>query len=419
MECVNARIPYTKWRLHAFRQLLATSRPLTAQAASRGISTARQNESNESSSETEEDNSGPKPIPPSQRLPQSPLFRHPRHREKTRKRRATTEEEANLRKNPWAVMLASPPRMCTITAARLPSDLLGTWGLVRQPDEEKLYMMPVGLLRDSSHGKKTQIPDSSPEATIADPLGSANTQVASPEEDSPLQPVVPDSQVNSAGRELLLRITELLPLLRCITPPLVRNRGTGRSKRNAMSRLIPFRWKQPTGPITAHVEKQISWSEDMPDVVLYGMRSRVIEKLGAVLEKYKRVGTPNGVWRALDLPVYSDVALEEVLGSLDSFERMEGGAVLLLGSELSVAAGDVSNSKVALESVALTQTGSKVPVFDLSVLFSESDLEKLRESHGQLQHKALFFRPEDQIGIEAMVALWKLKRLLAAGDIST
>ncbi|KAJ5555643.1 hypothetical protein N7535_008076 [Penicillium sp. DV-2018c] len=418
MECVCARIPYTTWRLQAFRQLLATSRPLTAHAARRGISNARQNKSNETPSEAENNHSDPKSIPPSQLLPQSPLFRQSRRGEKNRKRRSTTEEEAHLRKNPWAVMLASPIRMCSITAARLPSDLLGTWGLVQQPGEEKMYMMPVGLLRDSSHGKKTQTPESSPEAAIADNPESAKPQAASPEEDSQLQSVVPDSRPERAGRELLLRIAELLPLLRCITPPLVRNKGTGRGKRSAMSRLIPFRWKRPTGPITTQTEKQISWSEDMPDVVLYGMRNQVMEKFSAVLEKYKRVGTANGVWRALDLPVYSDVALEEALGSLDSFERMECGAVLLLDSKKPAAAGDASNSKVVLESVTLSQTKSKVPVFDLSVLFSESDLMKLRESHGQLRHNALFFRPEDQIGIDGMIALWKLKRLLAGGDIS-
>jgi hypothetical protein len=419
MECVSARIPYTKWRLRAFRQLLATSRPLTAQATSRGISTARENESNETPSESDTDISDPKPIPPSQRLPQSPLFTHPRRGEKNRKRRPTTPEDADLRKNPWAVMLASPTRMCTVTAARLPSDLLGTWGLVQQPDAEKLYMMPVGLLRDSSHGKKTQAPDSSPEAAIADQPESAKTKITSPEEGSPLEAVVPDTRIKRAGHELLIRIADLLPLLRSITPPLVKNRGVGRARKNAMSRLVPFRWRHPTGPITAHEEKQLSWSQDMPDVVLYCMRNQVIEKLGAVLEKYKRVGTPNGVWRALDLPVLSDAALKEALGSLDSFERMECGAVLLLGSNQPVAAGDVSNSNMSLESIALAQTGSKVPIFDLSVLFSESGLKSLRESHGQLQHNALFFRPEEQIGIEAMIALWKLKRLLAGGDIPT
>ena len=69
-----------------------------------------------------------------------------------------------------------------------------------------------------------------------------------------------------------------------------------------------------------------------------------------------------------------------------------------------------------MDSVALTQTGSKVPVFDLSVLLSESDIKKLRESHGQFQHTALFFRPEEQLGIDAMISLWKIKRLLDGVD---
>jgi hypothetical protein len=57
-------------------------------------------------------------------------------------------------------------------------------------------------------------------------------------------------------------------------------------------------------------------------------------------------------------------------------------------------------------------------VFDLSVLFSESDINKLRESHAQFQHTALFFRPEDKLGIDAMISLWKIKRLLHGVDLT-
>ncbi|KAI2707609.1 hypothetical protein CBS147332_6667 [Penicillium roqueforti] len=411
MECVGTRIPYAKWRLSAFRQLLATSH---AQAVNRGIATSRKtNQPNETTLEKETDNSTPDTAPPSQRLPQSPLLTHPRSGiEKNRKRRPTTQEEADLLKNPWALMLASPARMCSVTGARLPSALLGTWGLIRQPTSDELYMIPVGLLQDSLQSNKTKNLSSSPEPTIPDQQETKPMAIQGQEKGPLIASPIPKSSDKRTGRQLVIRIAELLPLIRSISVPLSRKGG----KRPAIMRLLPFRWKHPQGPVKANDEKRIVWSKDTPKLMLRSMRDVVVKKLSAVLEKYKRVDTSNGVWKALDLPEYSDAALKEALGSLESFERMECGAVLLLGSQDSAAAGHGSQSSSSLDSVALKQTGSKVPVFDLSVLLSESDINKLRESHGQFQHTALFFRPEEQLGIDAMISLWKIKRLLNGVD---
>ncbi|CAG7951560.1 unnamed protein product [Penicillium nalgiovense] len=415
MECVGTRIPYAKWRLNAFRQLLATSH---VQAVSRGISTSRQTDQlNEAMLETKKGNSSPDTVPPSQRLPQSPLLTLSRPgAERNRKRRPTKQEEADLLKNPWALMLASPPRMCSVTGARLPSALLGTWGLVRQPDSDKLYMMPVGLLQDSLQSDKTKNLGSSLKPTIPSQHESLATGIQCQEEDSLDESPIPTSPDKQTGRQLVLRIAELLPLLRSISVPLSLSKKGG--KKSSIMRLLPFRWKHPQGPVTAHEEKKIVWSEDMPELTLRSMRGFVVKKLGAVLEKYKRVGTSNGVWRALDLPEYSDAALQDAVESLERFDRMECGGVLLLGSRNSAAAGYTTPSSVSLDSVALPQTGAKVPVFDLSVLFSESDINKLRESHAQFQHTALFFRPEDKLGIDAMISLWKTKRLLQGVDLT-
>ncbi|KAF3023920.1 hypothetical protein E8E15_007479 [Penicillium rubens] len=413
MECVGTRIPYAKWRLNAFRQLLAISH---AQAVSRGISTSRQTDQpKEAMLETKTGNSSPDTVPPSQRLPQSPLLTRSRHgAEKNRKRRPTKQEEADLLKNPWALMLASPPRMCSVTAARLPSALMGTWGLVRQPDSDKLYMMPVGLLQDSLQSDKTKNLSSSSKPTIPSQQESLASEMQGQEEDPLDESPIPTSPDKQTGRQLVLRIAELLPLLQSISVPLSLSRKGG--KKSSIMRLLPFRWKHPQGPVTAHEEKKIIWSEDMPELTLRSMRGFVVKKLGIVLEKYKRVGTPNGVWRALDLPEYSDAALKEALGSLELFDRMECGGVLLLGAKDSAAAGSTSSPSDSLDSVLLPQTGSKVPVFDLPVLFSESDINKLRESHAQFQHTALFFRPEDKLGVDAMISLWKIKRLLHGFD---
>ncbi|KAJ5154242.1 uncharacterized protein N7500_009681 [Penicillium coprophilum] len=412
MECGGTRIPYAKWRLSAFRRLLATSH----QAVSRGISTSRQSDQfNETTLKAKTNNSNLKSVPPSQRLPQSPLITRPRSgTEKNRKRRPTAQEEADLLKNPWAVMLASPARMCSVTGARLPSALLGTWGLVRQPNTDELYMMPVGLLQDSLQSNKAHNLSSSPEPIIPAQVETPMVEVQGREEDTLDASPIPTSPDKQTGRQLVLRIAELLPLIRSISVPLSKKGG----KRPAIMRLLPFRWKHPQGPVTAHEEKKIIWSANTPEIMLQGMRGVVVKKLSAVLEKYKRIGTSNGVWRSLDLAEYSDTALKGALGGLERFDRMECGAVLLLGPRNLAAPGDTSQPSCSLDSVALTQTGSKVPVFDLSVLFAESDIQTLRASHAHFQHPAVFFRPEDQLGTDAMISLWKMKRLLDNVDLA-
>jgi hypothetical protein len=221
---------------------------------------------------------------------------------------------------------------------------------------------------------------------------------------------LPAARNKHTGRQLVLRITELLPLIRCITEPLSKKSA----KKPPVARLLPFRWKHPQGPVTTSEEKKLLWLGNSPEILLQGMRRDVCKKLGVALAKYKRVGTPNGVWKALDLPEYSDAGLADGLGQLEMFDRIQSGGVLLLGSDSPVGG---SQANISLDSVTLSQTGSNVPVFDLSALLSVSDLQALREAHEQFKHSALFFRPDDKMGIDAMVSLWKIKRLLGDTDL--
>ncbi|KAJ5306486.1 hypothetical protein PENANT_c031G10528 [Penicillium antarcticum] len=420
MECLHSRIPYAKWRLHAFQQLLASSRlPATAHATKRSISTTprRQNKSAHDApafERTNINNATSDTLPPSKRLPQSPLITHPRPGpEKNRKRRPTMHETDQLSKNPWAVALASPIRMCGVTGARLPTALLGKWGLVQQQETEQLHFMPVGLMQDLLQNNRPPNSNHSDILATVDVKGQQSELDVSSENKSPTvdtpSPLV--QQNNKQGRQLLLRITELLPLLRSISAPLSRKSG----KKPAVLKLLPFRWKHPQGPIKASEEQKLNWMSNAPDIVLQSMRNVVYRKLDAASTKFKRLGKPNGVWRAVDLHEYSESAVEDALGCLKPFERMECGGLLLLGSN---ADGLASQSSVPCpDSVTLPQTESKVPVFDLSSLLSESDLIQLRESHPQFQRTALFFRPDEEVTIDAMIYLWKLKRLLVKLDL--
>lgn len=364
------------------------------------MSTSRNNQLNEAAPTQQTGLPDLPPVPPSQRLPQSPVVTHPRSTAgKNRKPRVTPEEMSRLGKNPWAVLLASPIRACVVTGARLPSDLLGTWGLVRQPSTDTSVMMPVGLMQDSLQSSKPS------QAGLED----GNEDLSSSGTPSP--PIIPNRK---PARPLVIRITELLPLIRSISVAL----GKTKWKRPPIMKLLSFRWKAPNGPITPDDELKLRWLKNTPEILLQGMRADVCKKLGYVFGKYKHVDTKNHVWSSLDLSEYSDAALGEALGKLEPFERMECGGVLLLGPKSAASPEDGVQAKSSLDTCDLLQTGSNVPVFDLSVLLSDSDLQTLRESHGQFAHNALFFRPDDKAGIMAMMSLWKIKRLLAGVDMS-
>lgn len=398
MECSRHRVSFATWRLHVFRQLLVTSHQ--SHITQRSIASSAELH-NEASSEIEATvNTETKRIPPSQRLRQSPLITHPRNEpKKNRKRLPTREDLEPLAKNPWAVALASPVRLCSITGAKLPRALLGEWGLVQGPNMDRFYMLPVGLLKDSLAGQDT--PGSTSMNQDKSPGTEASTQY---EKEVGNDPGVKSLHNKQPGRQLVLRMVDRLPLLRKISPPLER----GSSKRPAVAKLLPFRWKHPYGPITAREEKSMVWRENMPEYVLRHMQMDVARKLERTCKRHSRIGAANGVWNVLEMQEYSDAALEDALRRLGLVGRAECGAVLLLGP--------FPEGTSFSETVMLPQAQSTIPVFDISSLLSEPGLQMLRGTAApQFQHTALLFRPDDRMSIETMLSLWKLKQFLAEG----
>lgn len=144
----------------------------------------------------------------------------------------------------------------------------------------------------------------------------------------------------------------------------------------------------------------------MADYVLQLRRSDVVKKLERAQRRYARLDIPGGVWSVLDIQELSISALEDALKGLGPFDRMTSGAVLLLAT--------LSDGKLCPETVFNPSTQSQVPVFDLSTLLSESDLARLRDMEApHFQNSALFFIPDDRLGVEAVLSLWKLQRFMA------
>lgn len=376
MECAGHRLSFATWRLRTFRKLLATSHQ--PRIARRSSSTSPRHEAPETKAETETN------IPPSQRLPQSPLVTNMRTGpEKQHKRLPNKADLEPLSKNPWAVALASPPRMCTLTGARIPRDLLGKWGLVKNPTTERNYMLPVGLLQDSLARKSTPVETPDP-----------NTQTG--ENESSITPV----RNEKLGRTLFLRMVDSLSFLRIVAPFFAKSAG----KKPAITKMVPYRWKHPHGPITAREEKNMVWMKDMPEYVLMHMRRDVARKLDVARKKWG-LGGEDGVWNALDVQEVSNAGIVDALAQLRSIKRAECGAVILLRP------GEVESEN--LNKVMHPQTQKKIPVFDLSKLLAESDLETLRQTEAaHYRQVALFFRPEDPSSMKAMLSLWKLKQFL-------
>ncbi|KAJ5639300.1 uncharacterized protein N7484_007162 [Penicillium longicatenatum] len=375
MDCASHRIPLGIWRLRIYHQLLSTSQ--RSQPHRSFSSKTRQNQSQDGAS-----------IPPSQRLPQSPLLTRLSPGSNQKPDPKLMPEKAGLEplaKNPWALALASPMRTCSLSGARMPRALMGEWGLVRKPNTEEMYLLPVDLLRESLEGRNTKGQNQSQNAAAA-------------EDNSPMK-----ARKEKFGRQLVFLMTNFMSSLRAISKPLGKTGG----KKPAVSRLIPFRWKHPQGPITAREERQLVWMDNMPEYMLRHMRSKVVKQLVAACLKSNHLGAANRVWSAIEMQVYSHSALSEALDRLEPMEQMECGAVILLGGHK-----NENSSGSFPKSVILSQNQRGVPVFDLSTLLSHSDLAKLREAVPHFHQSALFFRPNNKAVSELMLSLWKLKQFL-------
>lgn len=413
MEYASHRVSLSIWRIRIYRKLLATSRQ--SHITHRSFLNSAQPDDEASPKTETKVNSDTTPIPPSQRLPQSPVLTQVRSGPfKIRKKHPTKEDEHRLAKNPWAVALASPIRMCSATGARIPRDLMGEWGLVKNPKTERNHMLPVGLLEDLL-ARKTPAPSSSPAPKTADQDQAQAPNTATTEQGegpfgsgSKVKPVRDEKPM----RRLILRMVNRLPLLRMLALPL----SKVSNKKPVVARLLPFRWKHPNGPITAREEKTLVWTEDMPEFVLRHMRRHVVRKLERTRKIHRHLGAAKGVWGVLDLHEYTDVALVEALGRLEPVEREECGAVIFLGplkDARETGDGPFEGGSFS-EDVTHPRTRSKIPVFDLSVLLSEADMEILRGTRApHFKNTALLFIPDDRVSIETMLSLWKLKRFLA------
>ncbi|OQE29680.1 hypothetical protein PENSTE_c002G01160 [Penicillium steckii] len=392
MECVAHGVSHATLQIRMFRQILASThrpRPLnrTNQTTRAHFTKASPSNTPPTSESSDADTS------PSKLLPQSPLITNPRSGiNKQRKPRATPEDNAELKKNPWAVALASPVRMCVATGTRLPRRLMGVYGLVKRPNTTQSYLLPLDLIKDSIQKRSVEDDSLMPESNPDQP---ANMNV------SPL--IARDKKF---AQRPVLHMTTLGPLIRAVTPSLATRVG----KKPGVAKLIPYRWKYPLGPLNSTDLKDCVWRSDMPEFLLRSMREDIVKRI--VSFNAEQDGENDLIWESLDIDKYcSEITIQAALSKLKASNDEACGAVLLFGSKKEQAGGQNDS----LKTVFHPRSQTRIPVFDLSVMLSDS-LESLRESQdAHLEHtKALFFRPDgSRESTNLMLYLWKLQRFLA------
>ncbi|RAL12289.1 uncharacterized protein BO97DRAFT_424811 [Aspergillus homomorphus CBS 101889] len=410
MECLYGRISYASWRLRQFRQLVNSTRgpiALSHHRIRRTLSTSADEPQppqphdtpsappNETPSESLDKRPSESSPPPSSLLPKSPLLTDPKpanrqrlHKKKARsKNRVYSDPDHDLTKNPWAVALASPVRYCSLTGYRMPTEFLNNWGLDEHP-EGSLFLHPTALLPAPS----VPVPGSS--------SPSASSSPSSPSSPSPPQ-LPPTPRTAPAIKNLRAWIVNRLPLLTHITETL----SAKTARIPAITHAFPLRWKPPLGPLTEPLLARCVWRQDMPQFLTRMMRRQVGGRLRKAASQTND-SAARQVWTPLlregcDL---TEKALVDALNKMEPIVRMRVGAVLVLRPMTS----EPEPGLPLTSFFHLPQTGSKVPVFDVTRLLDGEDLA-CAKLEGQA---AVFFRPDDRPTVDAMLGLWKLAGLL-------
>ncbi|OJJ48574.1 hypothetical protein ASPZODRAFT_130645 [Penicilliopsis zonata CBS 506.65] len=367
MKCLLTRAPYSSWRLGVFKKLFDVPHP-----ASYASAVSKPQDASKELSE------GPKEavLRPSELLPQSPVITHPRPGpHKKRKRPPTVGELEELRNNAWAVALASPVRMCNVTEQRIPKVMLDDYHLVQQPGSEKLWILPSIAFKDELRRARKQSNSGVKEGKQGESQGSLGTL------------------------DLSIRISQRLSVLKVTTEQLCEAAAGRRAK---VTRIIPSRWKRWIfGP--GRKPDSIVWREDMPDFVLQQKRKEVVKKMKRVCASHKPLDPQDGAWRVIATHTLSEAVLVDGLAKIEGLERMEDGAVLVMGSCYNTGQSEYPDL------VPLPQRQSKVPLFDLRTLLSKAELDDLKGFRPLFENDVFFFKPGDRAGVELLLALWSLK----------
>ncbi|KAL3453519.1 hypothetical protein BJX65DRAFT_126232 [Aspergillus insuetus] len=410
MERLHSRVPYAQWRLGVLRQLFCSPNGPNKSFQPRRLYSTSPEDSETTPTPKKQFNHNrnhkdqPEPSPskrPSELLPQSPLITRPhpgrdvRHR---RKRIATSADFSRLNKNPWAVALASPVRICNLSSTRMPKAFLTEWAPVLDPESAATPVSAAELGPEA----KTEVAPARPKEKNAPDAPKLWILPIELLQDDLVEPQATKADGRALPAPYLkLRMHDRLSILQDMAQYIWQAR---KQKIWPITKMLPARWKLQVG-WGSKEDERVRWRLDMPKFLRRTLRAYVMKHLQRVSGMFEIQDLRFGVWTSIDVQApYSEEALVEGLKGLQSFERMGDGAVWILGE------GD---SQVDLpEFIEVPAIGSKVPVFNFTRLFSKTELEEIRGYSPRFQKFAVFFRPTNERTVKAALALWKLQGYL-------
>ncbi|EEH19240.2 hypothetical protein PABG_01559 [Paracoccidioides brasiliensis Pb03] len=368
---------------------------------------------------------------PSQSLPKSPIVTRLAQRGTKSKSRATKLDIDRLKYNPWAQILASPVRMCVATGARIPEKLMGDWGLVQHPETCAFWLTPVDLVQE-------ELKQASAKRIPAPPA--ERDEGAEGDSDS-----VPHQTRPNVPSFYMTNTVELID-------------AVAKLKGDRIPRLVPNNWKVPRGTLSRNA--RYVFRKDLPVFVLDHTREVVLRWLKKV-KALQLAGEISGGLTVLDVgtETIGKDSLQESLRKLGDLEHAAWGAVFISrstrvqgkntgtqGKEQARGGDDISpsaslaadprnkstlaNSSIFPESdsesasvsdslpkyITLPSTGSMVPVFDLTMLLTEEQLEALCQHAEVFRNPAVFYRPGSRAPVSMISWLWRLKLYMLRQD---
>ncbi|EZF27773.1 hypothetical protein H112_00255 [Trichophyton rubrum D6] len=315
------------------------------------------------------------------------------------------DTDSSLIRNPWAIALASPPRLCHATMSRLPTELMIDFGLVQHPETSALWLLPTSLLETELNEMEI---DPNAKVTAGDNDASAVSEI-----------LMDDSTAKMRKRRTAfpsVRVTNSGTILDMLSNPKFSNISKG---------LIPPSWKLPQGPLTKSSMQTLVWRGDMSDYALKAMRKDILRCLKKILrvtpkiEKQRRRDT----WTPLNIAGHpiTQSTLESSLKQLPELRDIRSGMVLILrgnhhsteiNSNPDCNASSTAPENPSFDLAELPVHESQVPVFDLTKMLSEGELQEIRQLGEVFQGDALYFIPASRKSALFALDLWRLKSFL-------
>ncbi|EGD92181.2 uncharacterized protein TERG_08396 [Trichophyton rubrum CBS 118892] len=285
------------------------------------------------------------------------------------------DTDSSLIRNPWAIALAT------------------------------LWLLPTSLLETELNEMEI---DPNAKVTAGDNDASAVSEI-----------LMDDSTAKMRKRRTAfpsVRVTNSGTILDMLSNPKFSNISKG---------LIPPSWKLPQGPLTKSSMQTLVWRGDMSDYALKAMRKDILRCLKKILrvtpkiEKQRRRDT----WTPLNIAGHpiTQSTLESSLKQLPELRDIRSGMVLILrgnhhsteiNSNPDCNASSTAPENPSFDLAELPVHESQVPVFDLTKMLSEGELQEIRQLGEVFQGDALYFIPASRKSALFALDLWRLKSFL-------